>query len=139
MQIKMKVGFVCTHNSCRSQIAEALARKLASADIDPYSAGTHVAPKINPDAVRRMQDLHGIDMTLTQSPKTTEALPEIDVLVTMGCGVICPWIPNRHLEDWGLEDPSGKGDEAMDQTIRLIETKVNDLAKRIRAGIVPAK
>ncbi len=137
MKQKIKVGFVCTHNSCRSQIAEALTRKLASSEIEPYSAGTHVAPRINPDAVRRMKALHGVDMTLTQSPKTTDDLPEIDVLVTMGCGVVCPWIPNRHLEDWGLEDPSGKGDAAMDETIRLIEAKVADLAKRIRSGIVP--
>jgi len=136
MANKFKVGFVCTHNSCRSQIAEAIARKFASDAIEPYSAGTHIATRINSDAVRRMKDLHAIDMTQTQFPKMTDDLPAIDVLVTMGCGVICPWIPNRHLEDWGLEDPSGKGDAAMDQTIRLIEAKVEDLVRRIQDGIV---
>ena len=133
------MAFVCTHNSCRSQIAEALARKFAGDAIEPYSAGTHVAPRINPDAVRVVKDLHGIDMTVLQRPKTLGGIPAIDVLVTMGCGVVCPFVPNLHEEDWGLDDPSGKGDEEMEKTIRLIEGKVDDLAKRIRSGIVPKK
>jgi len=136
---KPVVGFVCTHNSCRSQIAEALCRKLAGDVMECASAGTHAAPRINPDAVRMMKALHGIDMTLGQAPKTLDALPPVDILVTMGCGVVCPWIPNRHLEDWGLEDPTGRGDAAMAETIRLIENDVRGLAARVLAGTVPGR
>lgn len=131
---KVKVAFVCTHNSCRSQIAEAIARTYAGDAIEPHSAGTRVAPRINPDAVRMMKALHGVDMTLLQRPKTLDGIPAVDVLVTMGCGVVCPFVSNRHEEDWGLDDPTGKGDAAMAATIRLIEEKVADLAERIRTG-----
>ena len=126
-----KVAFICVHNSCRSQIAEALGKKIAGDVFESYSAGTQTKPEINPDAVRMMKQLWGIDMQPGQYSKLLEALPPIDIVITMGCNVECPSLPCRYREDWGLEDPTGKGDEAFAQTIEAIEQKVRQLAKAI--------
>ena len=126
-----KVAFICVHNSCRSQIAEALGKKLASHVFESYSAGTETKPRINQDAVRLMKQLHGIDMEKTQRSKLLSDIPEVDVVITMGCNVQCPLLPCLHREDWGLEDPTGKDDEAFLETIRLIEEKIIDLKSRI--------
>ena len=127
-----KVAFICVHNSCRSQIAEALGKKLAGDVFECHSAGTETKPKINQDAVRLMKQVHGIDMEKTQYSKRLSEIPEVDVVVTMGCNVQCPFLPCSHREDWGLEDPSGKRDEAFLETIRLIEEKVLDLKARMK-------
>ncbi len=119
-----KVAFICVHNSCRSQIAEALGKKLASDVFESYSAGTETKPWINPDAVRLMKQVHGIDMEETQYSKLLTDIPAVDVVITMGCNVQCPYLPCSHREDWGLEDPSGKSDEAFLNTIRMIEEKI---------------
>lgn len=129
-----KVAFVCVHNSCRSQLAEALGRSLATDTFESYSAGTHVKSAINPDAVRVLREECGIYMALTQSPKLLEALPPVDIVVTMGCNVQCPWLPCQHREDWGLADPTGQGDEAFRQTIQQIRQKVLDLRQRLQQG-----
>ena len=126
-----KVAFICVHNSCRSQIAEALGKKLASDVFECYSAGTETKPRINQDAVRLMKQVHGIDMEATQRSKLLADIPEVDVVITMGCNVQCPFLPCSHREDWGLEDPSGKPDEAFLETIRRIEEKVLDLKARL--------
>ena len=126
-----KVAFICVHNSCRSQMAEALGRKLASDVFESYSAGTETKPQINPDAVRLMKTVHGIDMERNQYSKLLEALPDIDIAVTMGCNVHCPWLPCSHREDWGLEDPSGKSDDAFLLIMKAIEEKILDLRTRI--------
>ena len=127
-----KVAFICVHNSCRSQIAEALGKKLASDVFESYSAGTDTKPQINQDAVRLMKQVHGIDMEESQSSKLLSDIPAVDVVITMGCNVQCPSLPCSHREDWGLEDPSGKSDEAFLQTIRLIEEKVLNLRERMK-------
>ena len=127
-----KVAFICVHNSCRSQIAEALGKKLASDVFESYSAGTETKPRINQDAVRLMKQVHGIDMEQSQYSKLLSEIPAVDVVVTMGCNVHCPFLPCSHREDWGLEDPSGKSDEAFFETIRLIEEKVLDLKERLK-------
>ncbi|MFA0815486.1 MAG: arsenate reductase ArsC [Anaerofustis sp.] len=132
MNDKPKVAFVCVHNSCRSQIAEALGRKLASDVFESYSAGTEPAQRINDDAVRLIQRDYRIDMRQLQHPKHIRELPPIDVLVTMGCGVACPYLPCKRLEDWGLEDPTGKSDEVFEQTITIIEQKITELAASLR-------
>ena len=129
---KPKVAFICVHNSCRSQIAEALGKKLASDVFESYSAGTETKPRINQDAVRLMKQVHGIDMEETQYSKLLSDIPEVDVVITMGCNVQCPFLPCSHREDWGLEDPSGKRDEAFLETVRLIEEKVMDLRDRVK-------
>ncbi len=126
-----KVAFICVHNSCRSQIAEALGKKLASDVFESYSAGTETKPRINQDAVQLMKQVHGIDMEQTQYSKLLSDIPEVDVVITMGCNVQCPFLPCSHREDWGLEDPTGKDDEAFLETIRLIEEKVLDLSRRV--------
>lgn len=129
------VAFVCVHNSCRSQIAEAFAKILAPKEIHASSAGTAIASQINQDAVRLMKIHEGIDMEATQSPKTLEALPEpVDILVTMGCNVSCPSLPAKHREDWGLADPSGLDDAHFLACIAQIKAKVRDLQARIQAG-----
>ena len=132
MMVLKKVAFVCVHNSCRSQIAEALGKKLAGDVFESYSAGTETKPRINQDAVRLMKQVHGIDMEKTQYSKLLSHIPEVDVVITMGCNVRCPYLPCSHREDWGLEDPSGKPDEAFLETIRLIEERVLDLRERMQ-------
>ena len=126
-----KVAFICVHNSCRSQIAEALGKKLASDVFESYSAGTETKPQINKDAVRLMKKVHGVDMEATQHSKLLSDIPEVDVVITMGCNVQCPFLPCSHREDWGLEDPSGKDDETFLEIIRLIEEKILDLKTRL--------
>ena len=127
-----KAAFICVHNSCRSQIAEALGKKLASDVFESYSAGTETKPRINQDAVRLMKQVHGIDMEATQYSKLLSDIPPVDVVITMGCNVRCPLLPCSHREDWGLENPTGKSDEAFLETIRLIEKKVMDLRERMK-------
>ena len=127
-----KVAFVCVHNSCRSQIAEALGKKLAADVFESYSAGTETKPKINQDAVRLMKQLHGIDMEATQYSKLLSDIPAVDVVITMGCNVNCPHLPCSHREDWGLEDPTGKSDEAFVQTIQEIHRKILLLKEQIK-------
>ena len=131
-----KVAFICVHNSCRSQMAEALGRKLASDVFESYSAGTETKPRINRDAVRLMKQVHGVDMEETQHSKLLSELPEIDIVVTMGCNVQCPMLPCSHREDWGLDDTSGKPDEAFLETMDRIEEKVLDLKGRIETGVL---
>ena len=132
-----RVAFICVHNSCRSQMAEALGRKLASDAFESYSAGTETKPQINQDAVRIMKQVHGIDMEERQYSKLLAELPPIDIVVTMGCNVQCPFLPCSHREDWGLEDPSGKEDAAFLFTMERIEEKILDLKRRILAGELP--
>ena len=128
-----KVAFICVHNSCRSQIAEALGRHLAGDVFESYSAGTETKPQINPDALRLMKQVHHIDMEAEgQHSKLLSDIPKVDVVVTMGCNVQCPWLPCQWREDWGLEDPTGKPEEAFLETIRRIEEKVLDLRDRLQ-------
>lgn len=129
-----KVAFVCVHNSCRSQIAEALSKKLVSDVFEAYSAGTETKPKINQDAVRIMKSRYGIDMELTQHSKLISDLPRIDIVITMGCNVDCPYLPCKFREDWGLDDPSGKYDDEFNRVIDIIEFNVKKLAERIQNG-----
>lgn len=131
-----KVAFICVHNSCRSQMAEAFGRKLALDVFESYSAGTETKPRINQDAVRLMKQVHGVDMEETQHSKLLSELPEIDIVVTMGCNVQCPMLPCSHREDWGLDDPSGKPDEVFLETMDRIEEKVLDLKGRIETGVL---
>ena len=127
-----KVAFICVHNSCRSQIAEALGKYLASDTFESYSAGTETKPQINQDAVRIMKDLYQIDMEKTQYSKLLSDIPPVDIVITMGCNVHCPNILCKYKEDWGLEDPTGKSDEEFQNTINAIYTKISQLADRIK-------
>lgn len=127
----VKVAFICVHNSCRSQIAEALGKHLAKDVFESYSAGTEFKDAINPDAVRLMREIYGIDMEEAQRPKPLEEIPHVDVVITMGCNVDCPYLPCKFREDWGLDDPTGKSDDEFIAVIREIEDRVRQLASRL--------
>ena len=132
--MKKKVAFVCVHNSCRSQIAEAFGKMLAADVFESYSAGTETKPAINQDAVRLMKRIYGIDMEKTQYSKLLDDIPAVDIVITMGCNVQCPHLPCEHREDWGLDDPTGMSDEVFEQTIETIKTKVLELKQRLEAN-----
>lgn len=132
---KPKVAFICVHNSCRSQIAEALGKYLAAETFESFSAGTETKLQINQDAVRLMKQIYGIDMEKTQYSKLLSNIPSVDVVITMGCNVKCPNLSCKYREDWGLDDPTGKSDEEFIRVIKVIEEKVKDLAKRIKTLI----
>lgn len=131
---KPKVAFVCVHNSCRSQIAEALGKHLSSNTFESYSAGTETKPQINQDAVRFMKEIYQIDMEKTQYSKLLSEIPQVDIVITMGCNVDCPAIPCEYREDWGLQDPTGKDDAAFSKTIRAIHAKILELTEKIETN-----
>jgi len=122
-----KIAFVCVHNSCRSQIAEALGKHFAGDVFESYSAGTEIKSQINQDAVRIMKDIYNIDMEKTQKSKLISDIPSVDIVITMGCNVNCPSLPCEYREDWGLEDPSGKSDEEFKIVIDKIEKRIIEL------------
>ena len=127
----VKIAFICVHNSCRSQMAEALCRHLAGDVFECYSAGTETRPQMNQDAVRLIKQIYNIDMEKTQYSKLLSDLPPVDIVVTMGCHVACPHLPCKHREDWGLEDLTGKDDEVFRNTICMIQEKIFDLRSRL--------
>lgn len=129
---KVKVAFICVHNSCRSQMAEALGKHLASDVFESYSAGTETKPQINQDAVALMKKMYQIDMEKEQYSKLLQDIPKVDIVITMGCNVNCPYLPCKYREDWGLEDPTGKDEQAFIATAKEIENKIIDLANRIK-------
>lgn len=129
---KPKVAFICVHNSCRSQIAEALGKYLASDVFESFSAGTELKDRINPDAVRLIKQLYGIDMEQNQRPKLLAELPPVDVVVTMGCNVECPYLPCKRRENWGLPDPTGKDDEEFLKVIQTIYDNILALRSSIK-------
>lgn len=128
---RKKVAFICVHNSCRSQIAEALGKHLASDVFESFSAGTETKPQINQDAVRIMKELYGIDMEQTQYSKLITDIPNPDVAVSMGCNVGCPFIGRAFDDNWGLEDPTGKSDEEFKIIIKEIENRVLQLRNEL--------
>ena len=136
---KPKVAFICVHNSCRSQMAEALSKLYAADTFEAYSAGTETKEIINQDAVSIINKLHGYNMNEKQSSKLVDTLPEVDIVITMGCNVDCPWLPSSHREDWGLDDPSGKSEEEFLKTAKIIEEKVLELKNRINSNTITLK
>ena len=129
--MKKTVAFVCVHNSCRSQMAEGWAKKLGGDIMEAYSAGTEKYPEVKPLAVKVMEE-SGVDMT-NHYPKLLEDIPQkVDILITMGCQVTCPFVPCEHREDWGLQDPSGGPIEEYRATRDVIREKVEELIQRIK-------
>ena len=136
MNEKQKVVFICVHNSCRSQIAEALGKLLAGDVFESYSAGTEIKSRINQDAVRLMKEIYGIDMEANgQHSKLISEIPEADMAISMGCNVGCPFIGRAFDDNWGLEDPTGKSDEEFRLVISQIEEKVLELKRNISRKI----
>ncbi|OPL09671.1 MAG: ArsC family transcriptional regulator [delta proteobacterium ML8_F1] len=135
--MRLKIAFVCTHNSCRSQMAEGWAKKMGGHLFDAYSAGTEEYPEVKPDAVAVMAEV-GVDLS-EHYPKLIKDIPgNLDILVTMGCGVVCPYVPNQHQEDWGLDDPSGGPIEGFRETRDMIRERMADLIERIEKGQLKA-
>ena len=132
---KPKVAFICVHNSCRSQIAEALGKALASDVFESYSAGTETKPQINQDAVRLIKALYGIDMEQTQYSKLISDIPEPDIAISMGCNVGCPFIGSPFDDNWELEDPTGKSDEEFKKVIDEIRVRIMELKQRLGKNI----
>ena len=128
---RKKVAFICVHNSCRSQIAEALGKRLASDVFESYSAGTETKPQINQDAVRLIKALYGIDMEQTQYSKLISAIPTPDIAISMGCNVGCPFIGRPFDENWGLDDPTGKSDDEFKAVIEEIQKNVLALKQHL--------
>ena len=122
-----KVAFICVHNCCRSQIAEALGKHLRGNEFAFYSAGMETKPQINPDAVRLMKQLYGIDMEETQYSKLISDIPEPDIAISMGCDVGCPYIGRAFDDNWGLDDPTGQSDDAFLKVINEIHNKIMSL------------
>lgn len=129
--MKLKVAFVCVHNSCRSQMAEAIAKLKASDVFESYSAGTEIKPQINQDAVAVIKELYGVDINESQRSKLLSEIPPVDIVITMGCDVSCPYVPSQHREDWGLADPTGKPKVAFIQTAKRIEEHIILLKSRV--------
>ena len=122
--MRKKVAFICVHNSCRSQIAEALGKHYASAVFESYSAGTETKPRINQDAVRLMKELYGIDMEKTQYSKLVQDIPQPDIAISMGCEVGCPFIGKSYDDNWELPDPTGESDQVFKSVFSKIEQKI---------------
>lgn len=139
MSQKPKVAFICVHNACRSQIAEALGKHLASDVFDSYSAGSETKPQINQDVIRLMKVLYGIDMEQEQYSKTFDKIPEPDIAISMGCDVGCPYIGRAFDDNWGLPDPTGQSDEVYRETIRQIEQRILQLKAKIQGGVYHEK
>ena len=123
-----KVAFICVHNSCRSQIAEALGKHLAGDKFAFYPAGTETKPRINQDAVRLMKKLYGIDMEKDQYSKTFAEIPMPDIAISMGCDVGCPFIGKAFDDNWGLQDPTGQSDDVFIAVIEEIKRCVLQLS-----------
>jgi len=134
MDNKINAAFICVHNSCRSQIAEALGKHLAGDVFESYSAGTEIKSEINKDAVRLMKKLYNIDMEKTQYSKLLTDIPPVDIVITMGCNVNCPYLPCKYRQDWGLEDPTGKSEEEFEKIIKQIENNIIKLKRDILDG-----
>lgn len=131
MKQKPKVAFICVHNSCRSQMAEAISKMLAFDVFEAYSAGTEKKDSINSDAVDIIMQLYGMDMRETQKPKLLADIPPVDIVITMGCNVECPYLPCKYHEDWGLDDPTGKEKSEFIKTAKIIEKNVLELKQKI--------
>lgn len=132
---KKRVAFICVHNSCRSQIAEALGKHFASDVFESYSAGSETKPQINQDAVRLMKELYGIDMEQSQYSKTFDRIPEPNIAISMGCDVGCPYIGRAFDDNWELNDPTGCLDEVLREIISQIEGRIIRLKIQIEGGV----
>ncbi|MEU1361181.1 arsenate reductase ArsC [Micromonospora zamorensis] len=131
MSTKPSVLFVCVHNAGRSQMAAGWLRHLAGGTVEVRSAGSAPAETVNPAAVQAMREV-GIDIT-DQTPKLLEyaTAESSDVIVTMGCGDTCPVFPGKRYEDWQLEDPAGKGVEAVRRVRDQIRERVEKLLSEL--------
>ena len=134
MSATPSVLFVCVHNAGRSQMAAGFLTALAGDAVEVRSAGSAPADAVNPAAVAAMAEV-GIDIS-TQSPKilTGDAVEASDVVITMGCGDTCPFFPGKSYRDWVLDDPAGKGLDA----VRPIRDQIRTRVEALIAELVPS-
>lgn len=135
MSTKPTVLFVCVHNAGRSQMAAGYLHALSGGDIDVLSAGSAPKDQINPVAIEAMAE-EGIDIA-NNTPKvlTVDAVKESDVVITMGCGDVCPIFPGKRYEDWELDDPAGQGIDA----VRPIRDEIRARIENLLAELLPAR
>jgi arsenate reductase len=126
-----RVLFVCLHNAGRSQMSRALFERATEGRHEAESAGTTPAEHVHPEVVEVMSEL-GLDVS-GQVPKklTREMAERADVVVTMGCGDACPYIPGKRYVDWDLADPTGRPLDEVRATRDLIGRKVSELAAEL--------
>ena len=129
---KPKAAFICVHNSYRLQMVEAISKVFAGDVYDAYSAGTKTKNKINQDAFKIIKEIYHVDMESSQYSKLIDKLPPVEIVITIGCNVDYPWLPSRHREDWGLDDPTGQSKAEFIKTVKIIEAKVLDLKEKIK-------
>ncbi len=129
---KLKIGFICVHNSCRSIIAEGLCREKYGEMFEVYSGGTEEYDAPKPDAINVLKRKYDIEGDF--SSKLIETLPSLDIVITMGCNVQCPTLPSSYREDFGIDDPSGQSEQIFDLTAKIIELKIDLLVKKITSG-----
>ncbi|ECK1948416.1 arsenate reductase ArsC [Campylobacter lari] len=133
----MKIAFICVHNSCRSQMAEALCKKMATElglNLEIYSAGSDISKEINPKAIKILKQKYALDIS-SYKAKGFDSLPkDLDIVVGMGCGVACPSVGARYHFDFGLEDPSGFEDEDFIKVVESLELKLKELLEKIIQG-----
>ena len=132
---KPSVLFVCVHNAGRSQMAAAFLSHLSQGAVEVRSAGSAPAEEINPAAAQAMTEV-GIDIS-AEKPKllTDGAVRESDVVITMGCGDTCPFYPGKRYEDWVLDDPAGKGVDA----VRPIRDEIRHRVEALLDDLIPAR
>ncbi len=124
---KIRILFVCTENSCRSQMAEACTRMHNKESVEVFSAGSQASGTINPKAIQLMET-KGYDLTKHRSKSLNEIPPvSFDYVISMGCGDACPHVPGKHREDWQLPDPRDMDLEEFSQIYDQIEVKVKQL------------
>ena len=123
--------FLCIHNAGRSQMAAGFAREIGAGRVDIYSGGSEPADTVNPVAVGAMAEV-GIDISgFTPQQFTDELLGKVDVVVTMGCGDTCPFIPGKRYVDWPLDDPKGRPIEEVRRIRDEIRSRVEDLVAQL--------
>lgn len=129
---KKTVLFVCVENSCRSQMAQGLARYLGKQALDAYSAGSYPSGVVNPDAIKAMKDM-GIDIS-SQKSKGFEALPikSFDYVISLGCKDQCPFVPAKKQRQWDIPDPKGKDMEFFRKTRDELAMRILKLIEEVK-------
>jgi arsenate reductase (thioredoxin) len=131
--IMKKILFVCIENSNRSQMSQAFAKIHGGSEVQAYSAGSRPSGKVNPKAIASMKEI-GYDLSSHQSKSLEEAkqFAPFDVVVTMGCGDACPWMPAKKFVDWQIPDPREMNEEDFREVRNLVEQKVKELLRELQ-------
>lgn len=127
---KIKIGFICVHNSCRSIIAEGICREKYGNMFEVYSGGTQRYDAPKQDAIDVLKRQYNIEGQFTSD--LIHTLPELDIVVTMGCNVECPHLPSKYRCDFGIDDPSEMSEQIFNLTAKIIELKIDLLVSELK-------